>query len=193
MPSAAAEPVETTRQLDGQELHVIDGLFRPDIVRLVFEILKRQSFTLSDYDSDETAYLRHWKAEFPPDYFNANPALKLWHGSIVSRARQIFADRAIALDRVHCNNHLYGDLQHAHTDIVPGVTALYFANPEWQDDWQGETVFYDRTGEPFHALAPKPGRVLVFDGGIVHRGGVPSRKCFEPRLSVAFKFHEDKA
>ena len=107
MPSAAAEPFATPRQLDGQELHVIDGLFRPD--------------------------------------------------------------------------------------IVPGVTALYFANPEWQDDWQGETVFYDRAGEPFHAVAPKPGRVLVFDGGIVHRGGVPSRKCFEPRLSVAFKFLEEKA
>jgi hypothetical protein len=28
----------------------------------------------------------------------------------------------------------------------------------------------------------------VFDGGIVHRGGVPSRSCFAARLSVAFKF-----
>ena len=56
---------------------------------------------------------------------------------------------------------------------------------------QGETVFYDRAGEPFHAVAPKPGRLLLFDGGIVHRGGVPSRKCFEPRLSVAFKFREE--
>jgi len=191
MSSAAADPVVTTRELDGQQLHVIDGLFRPDVVRVVFEILKRLAFTLSDYDSEETAYLRHWKAEFEGGYHKSNPVLTMWHDAIVKKALETFPRRRLAIGRIHCNNHLYGDLQHTHTDIVPGVTALYFANPEWQEDWQGETVFYDRAGEPFHAVAPKPGRLLLFDGGIVHRGGVPSRKCFEPRLSVAFKFREE--
>jgi len=191
MSKAAAQPVVTTRDLDGQCIHVVDRLFGLDIVRVVFETFKRLAFTLSDYDSDETAYLRHWKVEFENDYFKANPVLALWHDAIVKRTRETFPSRRLAIGRIHCNNHLYGDLQHAHTDIAPGVTALYFANPEWQEDWQGETVFYDRAGEPFHAVAPKPGRLLLFDGGIVHRGGVPSRKCFEPRLSVAFKFREE--
>ena len=56
---------------------------------------------------------------------------------------------------------------------------------------RGETIFYDHAGEPHTAVAPRPGRVLVFPADVVHRGGVPSRKCFSARLSVAFKFQNE--
>lgn len=177
-----------TRELDGQRLFLVDGLFGADLVGMLYEMLKRQSFSLSDYDTEATSHLRHWKCEFAADYFAANPVFGRWHAAIVGKTVELFAGRPLELGRVHCNNHLYGDLQNPHTDYDPGVTALYFANPEWREEWQGETIFYDRAGEPFHAVAPRPGRLLLFDGAIVHRGGVPSRSCFEPRLSVAFKF-----
>ena len=102
--------------------------------------------------------------------------------ALVDEARPVF------LARVHCNNQPYGDLQRPHVDIPQGVTALYFANAEWQRDWQGELIFYDRNDEPLQAVAPRPGRVVIFPGDLLHRGGVPSRVCFQPRLSVAFKF-----
>ena len=177
-----------TRELDGQRLFLVDGMFKPDFVGMLYQILKRQPYSLSDYDTEATSHVRHWKCEFPLDYFSANPVLRSWHADMVGKTLELFPDTSATLKRVHCNNHLYGDLQNAHTDYDPGVTALYFANPEWRDDWQGETIFYDKAGEPFHAVAARPGRVLIFAGGIVHRGGVPSRTCFEPRLSVAFKF-----
>lgn len=178
------------RELDGRRVYVTDGLFAPDVVAMVFEILRRQSYGLSDYDTEATRNIRHWKCELAPDQLAQHPVLGRWHTAIVDRTREQFAGRALALGRVHCNSHLYGDLQNAHTDFDPGVTALYFANPRWHEDWQGETIFFDRAGEPFHAIAPRPGRLLAFDGGIVHRGGVPSRACFEARLSVAFKFRD---
>ncbi len=186
--AADRKPTVKTRDIDGQPLSIVDGLFQADLVRVVYESLSRQSFSLSDYDSPTTSEVRHWKSEFALDAFAANPVLRLWHGRIVDQVREHFPGRLLELRRVHCNSHLYGDLQHAHVDITPGVTGLYFANSDWQDDWQGETIFYDRAGEPHTAVAPKPGRLLVFPGGLVHRGGVPSRKCFEPRLSVAYKF-----
>jgi hypothetical protein len=176
------------REIDGEPLHVIDGLFNPDLERMVFETLNRLPFSLSDYDNDATASIRHWKHEFALDAFTSNPVMRFWHDRIVDQTRGLFASRTLELHRLHCNSHLYGDLQHAHVDITPGVTALYYANIDWQDDWQGETIFYDRAGEPSAAVAPKPGRLAVFPGDMVHRGGVPSRKCFTPRLSVAFKF-----
>lgn len=82
----------------------------------------------------------------------------------------------------------YGDFQIPHTDIANGLTVLYIVNNKWLEEWHGETVFYDQDREPIHIVAPKPGRLLVFPGDILHRGGSPSRKCFEQRLSVAFKF-----
>lgn len=181
-------PTVEARPLGGRSLFVVDGLFRPDFVRALYEILSRQSFSLSDYDTEATERIRHWKAEFPPAFFGANPLLKSWQDTVVARTGELFAGRAPRLERVHANSHLFGDHQHPHEDIVPGVTALYFANPDWERDWQGETIFYDGDGEPRHALAPLPGRLAVFDAAILHRGGVPSRAYFGARLSVAFKF-----
>ena len=200
MSKAAAEPVVTIRELDGENVHVVDGLFHPDVVRVVFEILKRLAFTLSDYDSDETAYLRHWKAEFEGGYHKSNPVLAMWHDAIVKKAQEAFPRRRLAIGRIHCNNHLYGDLQHTHTDIVPGVTALYFANPEWQEDWQGETVFYNRAGEPFHAVfirAPLVTRagegvtVLARHEGVpvLLRQGPVTVASFHPELTADHRLH----
>jgi hypothetical protein len=178
------------REVDGRPLHVIDGLFAPDLVRIVYETFSRMSFTLSDYDNKETREVKHWKSEFALDSFGANPLLRAWHDTIVAEARALSGGRALTLRRVHCNSHLYGDLQHAHIDIAPGLTALYYANPDWHEEWHGETVFYDRAGEAHSVVAPRPGRLAVFPADLLHRGGVPSRKCFSARLSVAFKFQD---
>ncbi len=69
-----------------------------------------------------------------------------------------------------------------------GITALYYANPDWNEHWLGETIFYDEERQPVHAVGVKPGRLAIFHSNILHRAGVPSRECFEPRLSVAFTF-----
>jgi SM-20-related protein len=176
------------RRLDDNSIYVVDGLFRPDFVRFLHEMLKALPFSLSDYDTKATKGVRHWKHEFTLEKLAANPLLKSWHDAIVMKTAELSAGRKLELARVHCNNQPYGDLQHTHQDIVPGVTAVYFANHEWDENWQGELLLFDRRGEPFYAVAPKPGRLLVFAGDIPHRGGVPSRACYEPRLSVAFKF-----
>ncbi|TAJ23976.1 MAG: hypothetical protein EPO67_24455 [Reyranella sp.] len=177
-----------SRPLGEQRLFVVDGLFKPDFVRVLHEILSRQSFSLSDYDTEATERIRHWKSEFAPEFFAANPLLRSWHDSVVAKTAELFAGTTLKLERVHANAHLFGDHQNPHHDIVPGVTALYFANPDWEKDWQGETIFYDQAGEPRHAVAPLPGRLAVFEGGILHRGGVPARTSFGARTSVAFKF-----
>lgn len=179
------------RDLDGRPLFVVDGMLRPDFVRMLFEVLNRQGFTRSDYDTDATKGVRHWKHEFSLDDLTSNPFLRTWHDHVVAKTNELFPGRKLALRRVHINNHPYGDLQHAHVDWVPGVTALYFANTHWDENWHGETIFYDGGGEAYYAVAPKPGRILIFAGDVLHRGGVPSRTCFESRLSVAFKFSAD--
>jgi len=180
------------RSVDNHTIHVVDGLIGADMVRVMFTFLRALPFSLSDYDTDATEHILHWKHEFDLAKLASHPLLRVWHDRIVARTHALFADRPLKLSRVHVNCHPYGDLQHAHHDISPGVTALYFANVDWQDDWQGETIFYGGDGEPFHAVAPRPGRVLCFPGDLVHRGGVPSRACPEPRFSVAFKFAEDR-
>ena len=177
-----------SHRLDGSDVHVIDGLFPADLIRLVYEGLRDLPFVRTEYDTEQSRDVLHLNFEFDLEALLANPVFCLLRDGIAARTRELFPVRLLTLKRVHCNNHPYGDMQFSHTDLVPGVTSLYFANAEWPDEWQGETIFYDRSGEPRYAVAPRPGRVVIFPGDLLHRGGVPSRACKVARLSLAFKF-----
>jgi hypothetical protein len=49
-------------------------------------------------------------------------------------------------------------------------------------------VLFERSQDAHHAVAPRPGRLLMFPSNILHRGGTPSRTCVERRLVMVLKF-----
>ena len=179
----------TTRCLPIAERKVLilDGLFPVTDIGSLHGFLEQLPYRLNDVDSLETAYARHWKAELP---LNMGPLAPMFR-TCVDLTHELVPDQTLRLRRVHSNLRLYGDVQFPHTDLAGGVTTLYYANPEWDENWMGETVFYDQNREPIYAVAPKPGRVVVFDADIVHRAGVPSPECHYLRITVAFKFDRD--
>lgn len=56
-----------------------------------------------------------------------------------------------------------------HTDLTceHGV-VLYYIN-----DADGDTAFYNKAGEIIKTVSPKKGRVVLFNGLIMHSGGIP--------------------
>ena len=88
------------------------------------------------------------------------------------------------------NDSVFGEIVTPHCDIPVGVTALYFVNSEWRDEWDGETLFYAH-GEAVSAVAMRPGRVVIFPGNMLHRAGVASRRCTVARRTLAYKFHTE--
>jgi hypothetical protein len=184
MSSSSDSQVARRLVIGDKQIFVLDDLFSPDDVASLYQFLSRLPYRLDDIDSTETAYSRHWKAELPLDLASSNVVFR----RCVELAHALMPGARYKLKRLHANLHLHGDLQFPHIDAPGGVTACYFANPDWNEKWQGETVFYDDRREPLYALGVRPGRVAVFDADIVHRAGVPSRECFTPRISVAFKF-----
>jgi SM-20-related protein len=180
--------VTRKHELNGRALFVLDGLFASAFVELFYRFLRCLPFYLSEYDSEETKEVLHWKSEFDHKDLPEGPFIRSFFSHVRSVTEQLFPAKSLNLDRAYCNNSLYGDHQSPHQDSRSGITSLYFANSVWETNWMGETIFYNDEGEPVYAVIPKPGRLIVFAGDIVHRGGVPSRECFEPRLSLAFKF-----
>ena len=178
--------IDVSRRIDvgGMQLLIVDNAFGRDQVADVHRFVRDLPYRLNDFDTDATAYARHLRAELPVSLAETTPVFR----DCVQIAKTLLARAPLRLNRVHANMMLHGDLQHPHPDLADSVTAIYYANLEWQDVWQGETIFYDAAGEPLHAVAPRPGRLAIFHANLRHRAGVPSRACFEPRLSVAFKF-----
>jgi SM-20-related protein len=91
--------------------------------------------------------------------------------------------------RQYANGHTYGLGGKPHPDDErPGTfTLLYYPMPEWQDAWEGETIYFESSGEIMFAVKPRPNRMVFFDSRISHAGRAPSRSCTALRVSVAYK------
>jgi len=64
---------------------------------------------------------------------------------------------------------------------------LYYANPVWELNWGGETLFFDDTGEIAFASVLKPNRAVVFDSRIYHLAKTPTASAPSFKFSVAYK------
>lgn len=174
-----------TRELSvgGKRIVVLDGLFAAEEVKKLHQFLGRLPYQLTEIDTEEAQHNRNWAAHLPIPMATGMPLL----GRCVELGREFGGGQRLELQRVYVNFNRYGDMQYAHRDAAEGVTGLYYANAEWKDDWGGETLFCEDNGEPVCSVAIRPGRLALFHPDILHRGGVPARDCWEPRMTVAFK------
>lgn len=174
-----------------RKVYVLDDLVHESIRQQVFETIYELPFYHADFDRDDTQAFRHMVHLFEPSQYD-NPLLQA-----LTDAAQVFlaerGERTSGVGQMYVNFGLFGDHQFAHTDGDNVWTALVFVNQEWHTDWAGELLLYDDSAPraPAWAIAPEPGRMVIFDGRILHRGGVPSKHCFVPRLSLAIKLRRE--
>lgn len=170
----------------GRRFFILDRVMDLAAARRVHRYFADLPMTLSDSDRPDTTHVRHLKHEFEPEEWDANPAL----AQLTGVARRFLRERRIACGavyRTYANFNLHGDFQFAHED-GEGWTALAFVNARWDEDWGGELILYPAAAAHAYCIAPRPGRMVIFDGMIRHRGGAPSKLCLEARISLAIKF-----
>jgi len=88
--------------------------------------------------------------------------------------------REILLARIYLLMPYKTELEHysPHTDLpFDHWVVLYYVN-----DSDGDTVFFDN-GSKVKSVSPRRGRVVLFDGSILHGGGIPRNG---PRSVVNF-------
>lgn len=187
MDQGEAEMVELLVGTPPRRLLIVDHFLARDAADAIFDHLRDLAYTLDDSDRDDTRDFKHFKHDFAIGERPDDPLI----GLIAARARELMRAQGIAcgaIYRIYANLNLYGDFQFAHHD-GDGWTALLFANPQWGEDWGGEILFHGGADAPFaYAITPRPGGMLIFDGLIPHRGGVPSKFCHLPRITLAIKF-----
>ena len=70
-----------------------------------------------------------------------------------------------------------------------GTTYMFYLNKEWNKLWGAPTKFKMKNYHVPKLIFPKPGRLVIFDANILHKGTAPN--IFMPdkhpgRLSIAF-------
>lgn len=168
-------------------LWIVDQVAQEEALPGIEKFFKELPYSFFESDREDTEYLKHLVHNFSIEDALENPVLSTY----IDNVKDILLSHNISfgkLERVYCNFILYGDFQYAHED-GPVWTGLYFLNQRWDSDWGGEFQAYhgDHKGLST-SVSPVPGRLTVFDGEILHRGGVPSKICIEPRLTLVVKF-----
>lgn len=187
MGDGQVEVVELSVGEPPRRLFVVDNFVEPEAAEAIFAAVEGLPYTFNDSDRKETEEFRHFKHDFPIGAADGDSLMLM----LADRARGLMGSLGIAcgrINRIYANLNLFGDYQFDHHD-GDGWTALLFANPEWPSHWGGEFIAYSGYALPYdYAISPKPGRLLIFDGLLWHRGGVPSKHCHLPRISIAIKF-----
>jgi hypothetical protein len=182
----SAYPASRTAEVDGRPLRVFDALL-PNVADYV-RGLSNAAFTRTEIARPDTAEYMHWATEVKLENLVRQPIFELTRRAVLGFETSEFAYRPY---RAYTNVASYGDMLFTHTDCLPeqhDLTALWYLCDRWDLEWGGETMFYDAADEVAFAVAPKPGRLVVFDGAIKHVGRPPNRICYAPRYTFAIKF-----
>lgn len=180
---------EETRRatVDGLPIAVCDHFLPPTEAARLFFWLSELPFTRNEVARPDTRAFRHWAYNFDLKKSERPP---LFDSTVKAVTEMYPAAGPLHCYRAYCNLAVYGDMLFTHTDTLPdvfGLTALWFVAPQWDLEWGGETVFFDKEGDARFIVSPRPGRLVAFDGRIRHAGRPPSRICTIPRLTYAFK------
>lgn len=183
-----ASPLQPNREatVDGRPVRVYDGHLSG--VDQYVAALTGAKFTRTERARPETGEHRHWVTEVAVDTLVRQPIFELTRRAVLGFPAD---GRSYRPYRAYTNVASFGDMLFTHTDCLPeqnDLTALWYLCSEWDVEWGGETMFYDGDGEVAFAVTPKPGRLVVFDGAILHVGRPPNRICYTPRYTFAIKF-----
>lgn len=179
-------PLTRAMQIEGRPIRVYDGLVAPGHIKRLTEAFLGANFVCDEVARPDTAQHRHWELNIP---LESAKQLAVYQPTL-DAVRDFKDGGSYRIYRCYCNHAAYGDMLFTHTDSQPGqrgLTALWYIAPEWDVEWGGETMFYNSHQDVEAAVTPKPGRLAVFDGSIVHAGRPPNRICYAPRYTLAFK------
>jgi 2OG-Fe(II) oxygenase superfamily len=173
--------------ISGRELFICDNFIDPAMVTAIGSDLKTMPFVRKEKSRVGVPGLASSAnidaALLPKDPFFLR---------LRAIAEEMFPGEVLHDQRAYVNSAVYGDSYYIHRDSPEGshnVTVLYYANLIWEPDWGGETIFYKDDNDAVLAVSPRPGRLVISRGAILHRGTVPTQDCNEARLTIAYKLN----
>ena len=151
---------------DGYNIETLDNAFSVNTRARYYDIFKKSNFNIGWEDTNEieTQSNKFLYSEYrEKDLDRLSLAKDICNTEF---GREIFTKYSVS--RCVLNLSKPGDIYINHTHIQSKV-LLYYGNIRWQDEWCGETLFYnDNMKEILFASPYIPGRFILFDGNLPH-------------------------
>jgi hypothetical protein len=182
-----SEPKIRRHSISDRELFVCDNLIDEAMVKRIGALVRTLQYVRKEKSRPDVPGLVA-VSDIPSERISADPFLS----GLRQAVERLFPGERFSDQRAYVNCSVYGDSYYLHRDCSAQerhVTALYYANLEWQPDWGGETIYYNDDEDAELAVTPRPGRLVIARGAVLHRGNVPTRNCYEERYTLAYKLN----
>lgn len=160
----------------------IDNFLVPDAQKAVREYLLERGWTWNGRQ-----HLAGWKDKDPSPPLNCSyqldgPVLEMWR---VLHSR-ILGEKKFILSRAYAHARESNEpcvQSHRHGTMA----AVYFPQGEWKPEWGGELVFFNKEmTDAVGVVYPKPNRLVIYPGHLLHAARAVSRLCPQPRIMLVF-------
>lgn len=181
--------------IDHKQIFVIDNLFTYNEISRMFLTSTQRPFTKNNVDNHHLNNKQidaKWTCSFSKDDISKFGLKDKLHQRIPFIKNIIDTKEHHIEQYINYSTPTTIDKYHTdyETDSIDSnmITLLYYANETWDINWAGETLFYTDDLEDIGlAVYPKPGRVIAFDGRIVHSARPPSACAGYARYTIATK------
>lgn len=169
----------------GKTLDVYDNIFSYEEVESFARFIKNSQFRI---DGNDTYDMPLEMQTYSP--YNHQD---VWNMGFYNTEAYKCIHKRYNLDNMDCasiriNLTTPSERNRVHIDSR-GLTLLYYANPVWEIDWGGHTLFMNDTmTDAEYTCLCKPSRLIVFDGTIPHMILTPSSLCPTYRTSFAIQY-----
>ena len=183
----STEPRIRKSLVSGREIFICDNVIDPVAVTQIATVVRSVRYVRKEKSRLDVPGLAA-VYDIPPEQVLTDPFLR----GLRLIVEQMFPGEQFTDQRAYVNCSVYGDGYYIHRDCpehLAHVTALYYANLEWHPDWGGETIYYNDEEDAELVVMPRPGRLVIARGAILHRGAVPTRICYEERFTLAYKLN----
>ena len=181
-------PVPTRKiSLSSGKVYVFDDCFNQELIDDLGRVFLELDYEYRPSFDNELSYgLSTQHLECMSDLVpRLNEFIDQYNAELVNRPKEQF------LSHGYCAAIRFGDstIMHQDIDCEDCLTFIYYGNLYWNPRWGGETLFYDDTFDAMVSVSPKPGRLVLFNGSIWHRSGIPLKSCpsFRYVMSVFYR------
>ena len=174
--------------IDSKKIFVIDNVLGKEELKILFKEIQKGHWQRGQHNSKETSKNKFWTYYWEPNSAVCNFLFDRMRPFLKSCFK---SNKSYQVHMSYANSNFYGDSLYPHkdSDIVGRVSGLYYLNPEWKLNWGGETIFYNSKNQAEFCVSPSPGKLVLFESDILHRGSVPDKSCHVERIIANFKIY----